>query len=58
MWKSIGKFLANLGKYSLKGAKWASDHPEVIAAVATATGHSGAAKAVIVVGQAVEEVRK
>jgi hypothetical protein len=35
-WKNVGKAFAITGKYALKGAIWASQHPEVIALVASA----------------------
>lgn len=47
-WKHIGVGLAKTGGAALTGAKWASAHPEVFAAVAVATGHPEDAK---IIGQ-------
>lgn len=38
-WKNLGKGLAAVGKASMTGAVWCSQHPEVIAAVASVVGH-------------------
>lgn len=39
-WKHVGLVFASIGKYSLKGALWASQHPEVVTAVLSATNVS------------------
>ncbi len=47
-WKHIGVGLAKAGGAALKGAKWASQNPEVAIAIAVATGHPEDAK---IIGQ-------
>lgn len=39
MLKALGKFLAALGGFALRGALLASQHPDVITAVTAAVGH-------------------
>lgn len=39
-WKNVGLGFAKVGKGAAAGALWASQHPEVIGAVAAISGHA------------------
>lgn len=39
-WKNVGLGFAKVGKGAAKGALWASQHPEVVGAVAAISGHA------------------
>lgn len=45
-WKSIGKGFASVGKGAAQAAVWASQHPEVLAEVASITGQPAVAAAI------------
>jgi len=52
-WKHVGKAFASIAKGAATAALWASQHPEVIASVATIAGHPEVAA---VITQAAPEV--
>ena len=54
-WKAVGKGFAVVGKGSAKAALWASDHPEVVAAVTAIAPPVGAS--VGAVAQAADRIR-
>ena len=45
-WNRLGKALAITAKAAGKGALWCSEHPEVVATVATIAGHPDVAAVV------------
>ena len=63
-WKNFGLVLAKVAKGAAYGALWASQHPEVVTAVAGIAGHPEVAAVinkdapiVAAVGQAVEQAK-
>lgn len=51
-WQHIGMGLAKVAQGAARGALWASQHPQVIAAVAQVTGHPDVAAVITAVGSA------
>lgn len=51
-WGVFGTILAKIGKVALSGALWASEHPQVVEAVAAAAGQPKVAAAVATYGPA------
>lgn len=56
-WDRIGKGLAVVAKGAAAGALWASQHPEVIASVATIAGHPEVAAVATTVAAAAKAAR-
>lgn len=55
-WKTVGSIFANIAKYSAKAALWASEHPQVIATIASVAGNQKVAAQITQYSPAIQAV--